>query len=76
MQALKSGLGVYYASLSRLIADLKRAHEQNRLERRWRVYLRPDILIIDEVDISSLTAQRQSFCSGSSARGMSMAALS
>jgi DNA replication protein len=49
MQALKSGLGVYYASLSQLIADLKRAQEQNRLERRWRVYLRPDILIIDEV---------------------------
>ena len=44
-----AGLGVYYASLSQLIADLKRAREQNRLERRWRVYLRPDILIIDEV---------------------------
>jgi DNA replication protein DnaC len=49
MKALKSGLGVYYASLSQLIADLKKAQEQNRLERRWRVYLRPDILIIDEV---------------------------
>jgi DNA replication protein DnaC len=49
MRALKSGLGVYYASLSQLVADLKKAQEQNRLERRWRVYLRPDILIIDEV---------------------------
>ena len=49
MQALKFGLGVYYASLSQLIADLKKAQDQNRLERRWRVYLRPDILIIDEV---------------------------
>ena len=49
MKALKSGLGVYYANLSQLIADLKRAQEQNLLERRWRVYLRPDILIIDEV---------------------------
>ena len=49
MQALKSGLAVYYTNLSQLIADLKKAQEQNRLERRWRVYLRPDILIIDEV---------------------------
>jgi len=49
MRALQSGLGVYYVSLSQLITDLKRAQEQNRLERRWRVYLRPNILIIDEV---------------------------
>jgi DNA replication protein DnaC len=49
MKALKSGLAVYYTNLSQLIADLKKAQEQNRLERRWRVYLRPDILIIDEV---------------------------
>jgi len=49
MQALKSGLGVYYVSLSQLIADLKKAQDQNRLDRRWRVYLRPDILIIDEI---------------------------
>ena len=27
----------------------KKADEQKRLDRRWRVYLRPDILIIDEV---------------------------
>jgi len=49
MKALKSGLGVYYTNLSRLMADLKKAQEQGRLESRWRVYLRPDILIIDEV---------------------------
>jgi DNA replication protein DnaC len=49
MQALQSGMAVYYASLSQLISDLKKAQEQNRLERRWRVYLRPDILIIDEM---------------------------
>jgi DNA replication protein DnaC len=49
MQALISGMSVYYAGISLIIADLKKAQEQNRLERRWRVYLRPDILIIDEV---------------------------
>lgn len=49
MRALKSGMVVYYASLAQLMADLKKASGQSRLERRWRVYLRPDILIIDEV---------------------------
>ena len=49
IKALEAGMVVYYASLAHLIADLKKADEQNRLDRRWRVYLRPDILIIDEV---------------------------
>ncbi len=54
MKALKAGLTVYYTSLSRLIEDLKQASQQNRLERRWRVYLRPAILIIDEVGYTQL----------------------
>jgi len=49
VQALRSGLSVYYSSLPNLIEDLKRASSQNRLDRRWRVYTRPNILIIDEV---------------------------
>ena len=40
---------VQFNILQSASTDLKRAQEQNRLERRWRVYLRPDILIIDEV---------------------------
>ncbi len=54
VQALRNGKTVYYASLSQLIADLKKAHQQNRLDRRWRVYLRPDILVIDEVGYMQL----------------------
>lgn len=54
MKALKAGLTVYYTNLSRLIEDLKQASQQNRLERRWRVYLRPAILIIDEVGYTQL----------------------
>lgn len=57
MKALQSGKVVYYASLAQLISDLKKAAEQNRLERRWRVYLRPDILIIDEVGYLQLSRQ-------------------
>lgn len=49
MKAIQAGMTVYYTELSKLIADLKKADEQNRLERRWRVYTRPEILIVDEV---------------------------
>jgi DNA replication protein DnaC len=54
MQALRSGMTVYYASLAHLIADLGNAAQQGKLERRWRVYTRPDILIIDEVGYMQL----------------------
>lgn len=55
MKALKAGLTVYYTSLSRLIEDLKQASQQNRLERRWLVYLHPAILIIGEVGYTQLS---------------------
>jgi len=57
MQALRNGRPVYYVSLSHLIDDLKKANQQNKLERRWRVYLRPDILFIDEVGYMQLDRQ-------------------
>jgi DNA replication protein DnaC len=52
--ALRAGMTVYYASLSQIMMDLNKAVIQNRLERRWRIYLRPDILIIDEVGYMQL----------------------
>ena len=36
------------------IEDLKKAQSQGRLERRWRVYLRPAVLVIDEIGYSQL----------------------
>ena len=57
IKALKAGLTVYYTSPARLIEDLKRALNQNRLERRWRVYLRPAILVIDEAGYMQLNRQ-------------------
>ena len=76
MKALKAGLTVYYTSLARLIEDLKRALEQNRLERRWRVYRRPTVLVIDEVGYMQLNRQGPSFSSGLSPNAMSTAASS
>jgi DNA replication protein DnaC len=57
MKALKAGLTVYYTSLAGLIEDLKLSSQQNRLEKRWRVYLRPAILIIDEVGYMQLNRE-------------------
>ncbi len=54
MQALRSGMTVYYTSLAHLISDLKKAEQQDKLERRRCVYTRPDILIIDEVGYMQL----------------------
>ncbi|CVK21663.1 IS21-like element helper ATPase IstB [Sporomusa sphaeroides] len=54
VEALRAGLTVYFVSLSQLIADLKKSLLTGRLDRRWRVYLRPDILIVDEVGYAQL----------------------
>jgi DNA replication protein DnaC len=58
MRALKAGLTVYYVSLARLIDDLRLSSQQNRLEKRWRVYPRPAILIIDEVVYMQLNREK------------------
>ena len=54
VQALRAGLTVYFVSLSQLIADLKKSMLTGKLDRRWRLYTRPDILIIDEVGYAQL----------------------
>ena len=57
LKALDAGMVVYYTTLSHLITDLKKAQLQGRLERRWRVYLRPAVLVIDEVGYMQLDRQ-------------------
>ena len=57
LKALDAGKVVYYTTLSRLISDLKRAQLQGCLERRWKVYLRPALLVIDEVGYVQLDRQ-------------------
>jgi len=49
IEALSKGISVYFSSLTRLIEDLKKAYEENRLEKRMRIYTRPKLLVIDEV---------------------------
>lgn len=48
-EAIKQGSTVYFITMAKLISDLRKAYQEGRLERRWRVYLRPKVLIIDEI---------------------------
>jgi DNA replication protein DnaC len=54
MEALRNGMTVYYTSLPNLISDLQKAQDQGRLESRWKIYLRPHVLIVDEVGYMQL----------------------
>lgn len=49
MEALAQGISVYFTSVTQLVEELRRAHHANRLDRKMRQYLRPRILVIDEV---------------------------
>lgn len=53
LKALETGMVVYYTTLSYLIEDLRKAQTLGKLERRFGVYLRPAMLVINELDIHS-----------------------
>lgn len=53
-EAIRQGLSVYFVSMNHMIADLKKAAREGRLERRWKVYQRPGLLVVDEVGYSRL----------------------
>jgi len=49
LEAIDQGLSVYFATAHALLQDLRRAHGENRLERRLRVYTSPRLLVVDEL---------------------------
>lgn len=49
LEAISQGIGTYFIAAHDLVNDLRRAHAENRLERRLRVYLSPRLLLIDEM---------------------------
>jgi len=48
-EAIEKDLTVYFSSMNRVLADLSQAEREGRLDRRWKVYRRPDLLMIDEI---------------------------
>ncbi|MDP2856463.1 MAG: IS21-like element helper ATPase IstB [Bacillota bacterium] len=49
IQAIQQGMGVYFITAADMVADLRKAWAENRLERRMRVYTAPKVLIVDEM---------------------------
>lgn len=49
LKACDDGYTVRHCNCVRMINDLSRAHEENRLETAIRAYVRPDLLILDEL---------------------------
>jgi len=54
VEAIKKGLSVYFVGMDRLLADLRKADREGRLEQRWKVYQRPKLLLIDEIGYTQL----------------------
>lgn len=53
-EAIRQGMSVYFVSMSKLLLDLQKANREGRLERRWKIYQRPKLLLIDEIGYSQL----------------------
>lgn len=49
IEAIRGGYGAYFITANDLINDLGRAAREGKLEQRMRLYLRPKVLIVDEV---------------------------
>ena len=54
LEAVSKGMTVYFTSMDKLLTDLSKAQNEGKLSRRWKVYQRPDILMIDEIGYINL----------------------
>jgi hypothetical protein len=53
-QAIRNGYGVYFVTAHELIEDLRKAYNEQRLDRRLRIYRAPKVLIIDEMGVYAM----------------------
>lgn len=49
LRALEEGYTAYFTTLDRLVTDLKSADANGKFDRRLRVYLKPKVLVLDEI---------------------------
>lgn len=56
MEALKNKMSVYFVTMQKLVSDLRKAHQEGKLEKRLRIYTQPKLLICDEVGYLPLDA--------------------
>lgn len=56
MEAIGQGISVCFVTMQGLVSDLRHAHAENRLESRIKTYVKPKLLICDEVGYLPLDA--------------------
>jgi DNA replication protein DnaC len=56
LAAIEGGFGAYFVTAHDLVTDLGRAAREGKLEGRMRVYVRPKVLVVDEVGYLPLDA--------------------
>lgn len=49
VEAIQAGFSAYFIGAYDLVGDLRKAATENRLEKRMAIYVRPQVLIIDEM---------------------------
>lgn len=49
VEAIRAGFSAYFITVYDLVSDLRKAAAENRLDKRMAIYVRPKILIIDEM---------------------------
>jgi len=49
LRALEAGYTAYFTTLDHFVRDLKRAEANQTVDRRFRVYLKPRVLVVDEI---------------------------
>ncbi|SRR5258706_2727942 len=57
-KALQAGYTVFFSTLTDLVADLEAARITHTLKARLRRYITPQVLVIDEIGYTQLTAQQ------------------
>ena len=73
--ACRAGFTVYFTTLDDLVRQLKAADAIGRLTRKLRTYLRPHVLVVDEVGYQPLERPEPTWYSKSSQKGMKRARL-
>jgi DNA replication protein DnaC len=56
MEAVQQRMSVYFVTMQKRVVDLRRAHQEGRLETRLRIYTQPKLLICDAVGYLPLDA--------------------
>ena len=64
--ACQAGFSIYFTTLDDLVRRLRAAEATGRFNRQLQAFLRPAVLVVDEVGYLPLDGPKQTWCSSSS----------